>query len=110
MKDGVENVRIFDPSGPAQRIELERAAGDVGKKSGELEAANVERNADFPQLLMHESEHEACVFVCSVFHRDMKTHAFHGWMASGIEQLPSLSGIVIVADHFVVVSPTLRWQ
>src|SRR5208282_5365482 len=45
MKGILENVRIFIAADPAQRIKLESAAGDVGKKSSELKRANVERNA-----------------------------------------------------------------
>ena len=57
VKGVLKNIRIFVAADPAQRINLESAAGDVGKKCGELEGADVERNAHISQLLLqHRSQ------------------------------------------------------
>src|SRR5580693_4718296 len=54
MESGVKDVGIFVSPDPTQRVKLESAARDVGKKRGKFIGAYVERDPHIAQLLLQD--------------------------------------------------------
>src|SRR5881398_2170546 len=82
----------------------------VLEKSRELIGADIERDADFSQLLLKDSCHQACTFFGRSFHGEMKAHAVYFRISRLAQQLPRPLRIVFVMGHIAVVSPALGRQ
>ena len=110
MKNVFEDVRIFVAADPAQGIKLKRSMGRRRKKKCEFEGANVERDADIPQLLLQHGSHEPSALLGRRLHGEMKTNAIHLRIARLLQQLPGARRIVIIGRHVAVIGPTFRRQ
>ena len=108
MKDVVENVRVLVASDPAQRVELERAAGNVRKKRCRLECSNVQRDTYFPQLLLENRSQQASALFSGSLHGEMKPNSIDWRIAGRIEQLTGAWRIEVIGRD-VGIRPTL-WR
>ena len=77
MEGIFEDVRILVSADPAQAVHLKRPMLHIRKKRGELEAADIERNADFAQLLLYHRDHQARIRVRRSLHGDVKANAIY---------------------------------
>src|ERR1700678_4314736 len=110
VKGILKNVGVFISANPAQGIKLKSATCDVGKKSSKLKGANIERDANVPQLLLQDRRQKAGRLFRGCLHRQVKTQAVASGIPGGVQQLARFCWIVGVSCYVLVVSPALRWE
>src|SRR5262249_10289661 len=92
---------------PAQGIELVSTFGDVREKSGELEGANVELNANRAELLLKNGSYDPWRLLGRRFDGESEAHAIPHRISGSVEQGPRLGRIVGVVRYLTVICPVL---
>ena len=105
MEGVFENVRIFVPANPAQRIQLKLAVCDVSEECGKFKCPYVELYPDCAQLLLEYRYHQARVLIGRSLHDQMKTHAIDRGVSGRVKNGPRPRRIVVLTRLVAVDKP-----